>query len=48
MGLDIYAGTLSRYYAHNWKTPSSNGRKKTASRFKKSNRTAAQSLMRRN
>ena len=20
MGLDIYAGTLTRYYAHNWKT----------------------------
>ena len=20
MGLDIYAGTLTRYYSHNWKT----------------------------
>ena len=20
MGLDIYAGTLTRYYCHNWKT----------------------------
>ncbi len=20
MGLDLYAGTLTRYYAHNWKT----------------------------
>ena len=20
MGLDIYAGTMTRYYAHNWKT----------------------------
>ncbi len=20
MGLDIYAGTLTRYYTHNWKT----------------------------
>ena len=20
MGLDIYAGTLTRYYAHNWKS----------------------------
>lgn len=22
MGLDLYAGTLTRYYAHNWKTES--------------------------
>ena len=20
MGMDLYAGTLTRYYAHNWKT----------------------------
>ena len=29
MGLDIYAGTLTRYYSHNWKLLFSSGQRKT-------------------
>ena len=29
MGLDIYAGTLTRYYSHNWKTVVQQWRRKT-------------------
>lgn len=29
MGLDIYSGTLTRYYSHNWKPLFSSERRKT-------------------
>lgn len=46
MGLDIYAGTLTRYYSHNWKPLSSSGRRKTAMLSKKSRRTVNRQPMR--
>ena len=39
MGLDIYAGTLTRYYSHNWKTVVQQwAEKKMDGAFKKSRR----------
>ncbi len=38
MGLDIYAGTLTRYYSHNWKTVVQQWAEENGWGFKKSRR----------
>ena len=40
MGLDIYAGTLTRYYSHNWKTVVQQWAEENGYTFRKSRRRA--------
>ena len=46
MGLDIYAGTLTRYYAHNWKSTVQQWAEENGYAFKKSHQMVRKLMMR--